>query len=74
MTGTSDGTDTIGTHCALCGRELSPSEYPQCRTVLIDETPTGGEEESVRMVCDGCFEDLETELTKHANSGSEGSA
>ena len=76
-TETSDGIDdgqTVGTDCALCGRDLSPSEYPHCRTVLIDETPTGGEKESVRIVCDSCFRELDEELTRHATSGSGQSA
>ncbi|RJT04344.1 hypothetical protein [Halococcus sp. IIIV-5B] len=69
-----DGGQTVGTDCALCGRDLSPSEYPHCRTVLVDETPTGGEKESVRMVCDSCFRELDEELTRHADSSSGQSA
>jgi hypothetical protein len=50
-----------GTDCALCGTELSPSEYPNCQAVLIDETGPD-ETETIRMVCPDCFADLDGEL------------
>ncbi|EMA52978.1 hypothetical protein [Halococcus thailandensis] len=58
-----------GTDCALCGTELSPSEYPDCRAVLIDESGPGDETETIRMVCPDCFADLDAEFTDHAPSG-----
>ena len=56
-----------GTQCALCGTDLSPSEYPNCRAVLIDESGPG-EEETIRMVCEECWRGLDDELTGPSES------
>ena len=58
-----------GTNCALCGTALSPSEYPSCRAVLIDESGPGGEEETIRMVCEDCWAGLNEELTEPSELG-----
>ena len=57
-----------GTACALCGTDLSPSEYPDCRAVLVDESGSDGESEVVRMVCADCWNGLERELADPSES------
>ena len=59
-----------GTECALCGRDLSPSEYPDCRAVLIDESGPGDDDERIEMVCADCLADLEAELSDPSESRS----
>lgn len=55
---------TAGTTCALCEKDLSPSQYPNCRAVLIDENVPDGTEESVWMICEDCWAELDDELTE----------
>jgi hypothetical protein len=66
--GETPGPTPAGTSCALCGTDLSPSEYPDCRAVLIDESGPGGEEESIRMVCAECLTGLGDELTESSQT------
>jgi len=75
---TADATPTdstpAGTECALCGTELSPQEYADCRAVLIDESGSGSEEETIRMVCADCWTGLDEELGDPSGSPSTPSA
>lgn len=74
MTDETDDSGPAGTACALCGTDLSPREYPDCRAVLIDESGAGGETETVQMVCAECWRGLEDELTEPSESRSTRSA
>ena len=67
--GTPD-TTPAGTECALCGTDLPPSEYPDCRAVLIDESGPGDDDERIEMVCADCLSDLDDELTDPSESRS----
>lgn len=68
-----DGTPA-GTACALCGADLSPREYADCRAVLIDESGPGDDEETIRMVCADCLAGLDEELGEPSGSPSTRSA
>ena len=74
--GSADGTGPVsadapeegsaGTDCALCGQGISPNQYRNSRAILVDESGAGGEEEAVKMVCRGCWTDLEADLSAHS--------
>lgn len=64
---TADSTPA-GTACALCGTDLSPRQYPDCRAVMIDESGPGGEAETVQMICAECWRELDGELTDPSES------
>ncbi|WP_049900495.1 hypothetical protein [Halococcus agarilyticus] len=71
---TSADSTPAGTECALCGTDLSPREYADCRAVLIDESGSGTEEETIRMVCEDCWSGLDDELGEPSDSRSTHSA
>lgn len=52
-----------GTNCALCERDISPNQYRTSRAVLIDESGPGEDRETVKMVCEECWAELDGELS-----------
>jgi len=71
---TPDDSTPAGTECALCGTDLSPREYADCRAVMIDESGPDGHEESVQMVCEDCWSGLDDELVEPSDARSTRSA
>lgn len=63
-----------GTDCALCGADISPIQYPNCRAVLVDESYPDEDREMVRMVCEDCWVELEHELSESSGTESTRSA
>lgn len=58
-----DGNGPVGTDCALCETDISPNQYWSSRAILVDESGSGGDEETVKMICRECWADLDGELS-----------